>query len=177
MSVRKKRNDDNPGSSETEDAYWHQYSNPTLWAYHAKDGVSNAITADVIGETKYLYLLDDGTNKEYSGTAGLHLYNSGTEINFNHKFESLKCSDNSTISGWNTWFSYASNTISMAIPEGSLNMSDGKYWTLRVKLTPTDTAIQSNIRYVDIQFYGIVNGSGTDAVSYRLDTSASAINY
>lgn len=177
VSVRKKRNDDNPGSSETENAYWHQYSNPTLWAYHAKDGVSNAITADVIGETKYLYLLDDGTNKEYSGTAGLHLYNSGTEIGFNHKFESLKCSDNSTISGWNTWFSYANNTISMTIPEGSLNMSDGKYWTLRVKLTPTDTAIQSNIRYVDIQFYGIVNGSGTDAVSYRLDTSASAINY
>ena len=177
VSVRKKRNDDNPGSSETEDAYWHQYSNPTLWAYHAKDGVSNAITADVIGETKYLYLLDDGTNKEYSGTAGLHLYNSGTEISFNHKFESLKCSDNSTISSWNTWFSYDNNTISMTIPEGSLNMSDGKYWTLRVKLTPTDTAIQSNIRYVDIQFYGIVNGSGTDAVSYRLDTSASAINY
>lgn len=177
VSVRKKRNDDNPGSSETEDAYWHQYSNPTLWAYHAKDGVSNAITADVIGETKYLYLLDDGTNKEYSGTAGLHLYNSGTEISFNHEFESFKRSDNSTISGWNTWFSYASNTISMTIPEGSLNMSDGKYWTLRVKLTPIDTAIQSNIRYVDIQFYGIVNGSGTDAVSYRLDTSASAINY
>jgi hypothetical protein len=139
--------------------------------------VSNAITADVIGETKYLYLLDDGTNKEYSGTAGLHLYNSGTEISFNHKFESFKCSDNSTISGWNTWFSYDNNTISMTIPEGSLNMSDGKYWTLRVKLTPTDTAIQSNIRYVDIQFYGIVNGSGTDAVSYRLDTNASAINY
>ena len=177
VSVRKKRNDDNTSSSETEDAYWHQYSNPTLWAYHAKDGVSNAITADVIGETKYLYLLDDGTNKEYSGTAGLHLYNSGTEISFNHEFESLKCSDNSTISGWNTWFSYDNNTISMTIPEGSLNMSDGKYWTLRVKLTPTDTAIQSNIRYVDIQFYGIVNGSGTDAVSYRLDTSASAINY
>mgnify|MGYP003399055161 FL=1 len=122
MSVRKKRNDDNPSSSETEDAYWHQYSNPTLWAYHAKDGVSNAITADVVGETKYLYLRDDGRNKEYSGTAGLHLYNSGTEISFNHEFESLKRSDNSTISGWNTWFSYASNTISMTIPEGSLNM-------------------------------------------------------
>ena len=177
VSVRKKRNDDNPGSSETEDAYWHQYSNPTLWAYHAKDGVSNAITADVIGETKYLYLRDDGTNKAYSGTAGLHLYNSGTEISFNHEFESLKRSDNSTISGWNTWFSYASNTISMTIPEGGLNMSDGKYWTLRVKLTPTDTAIQSNVRYVDIQFYGIINGSGTNAVSYRLDTSASVINY
>ena len=177
VSVRKKRNDDNTDSSETEDAYWHQYSNPTLWAYHAKDGVSNAITADVIGETKYLYLRDDGTNKEYSGTAGLHLYNSGTEISFNHQFESLKRSDNSTISGWNTWFSYASNTISMTIPEGSLNMSDGKYWTLRVKLTPTDTAIQSNIRYVDIQFYGIVNSSGANAVQYRLDTSASVINY
>lgn len=177
VSVRKKRNDDNPSSSETEDAYWHQYSNPTLWAYHAKDGVSNAITADVIGETKYLYLRDDGTNKAYSGTAGLHLYNSGTEISFNHEFESLKRSDNSTISGWNTWFSYASNTISMTIPEGSLNMSDGKYWTLRVKLTPTDTAIQSNVRYVDIQFYGIISSSGANAVQYRLDTSASVINY
>lgn len=177
VSVRKKRNDDNPDSSETEDAYWHQYSNPTLWAYHAKDGVSNAITADVIGETKYLYLRDDGRNKEYSGTAGLHLYNSGTEISFNNEFESLKCSDNSTISGWNTWFSYASNTISMTIPEGSLNMQDGKYWTLRVKLTPTDTAIQSNVRYVDIQFYGIISSSGANAVQYRLDTSASVINY
>ena len=175
VSVRKKRNDDNPSSSETEDAYWHQYSNPTLWAYHAKDGVSNAITADVVGETKYLYLRDDGRNKEYSGTAGLHLYNSGTEISFNHEFESLKRSDNSTISGWNTWFSYASNTISMTIPEGSLNMQYGEYWTLRVKLTPTDTAIQSNVRYVDIQFYGITTSK--NAVQYRLDTSASVINY
>lgn len=177
VSVRKKRNDDNPGSSETEDAYWHQYSNPTLWAYHAKDGVSDAITADVTGETRYLYLKDDNTNKAYSGDAGLHLYNSGTEISFNHEFESLKRSDNATVSDWKGWFSYASNTISMTIPEGSLNMSDGKYWTLRVKLTPTDTAIQSNVRYVDIQFYGIMSSSGANAVSYRLDTSASVINY
>ena len=177
VSVRKKRNDDNPGSSETEDAYWHQYSNPTLWAYHAKDGVSNAITADAIGETKYLYLRDDGINKAYSGTAGLHLYNSGTEISFNHEFESLKCSDNSTVSDWKGWFNYANNVIEMTIPEGKLDMSNGKYWTLRVKLTPTDTAIQSNVRYVDIQFYGIINGPGTNAVSYRLDTSASVINY
>ena len=177
VSVRKKRNDDNPDSSETEDAYWHQYSNPTLWAYYAKDGVSNAITADVIGETKYLYLQDDGTNKAYSGTAGLHLYNSGTEISFDHEFESLKCSDNSTVSDWKGWFDYANNVIKMTIPEGKLDMSNGKYYTLRVKLIPTDTAIQSNVRYVDIQFYGIVNGSGTDAVSYRLDTSASVINY
>ena len=177
VSVRKKRNDDNPGSSETEDAYWHQYSNPTLWAYHAKDGVSDAITADVTGETRYLYLKDDNTNKAYSGDAGLHLYNSGTEISFNHEFESLKRSDNATVSDWKGWFSYASNTISMTIPEGSLNMSDGKYWTLRVKLTPTDTTIQSNVRYIDIQFYGIISSSGANAVSYRLDTSASVINY
>ena len=177
VSVRKKRNDTNPGSSETEDAYWHQYSNPTLWAYHAKDGVSDAITADVTGETRYLYLKDDNTNKAYSGDAGLHLYNSGAEISFDHEFESLKCSDNSTASDWKGWFNYANNVIKMTIPEGKLDMSNGKYWTLRVKLTPKDTAIQSNVRYVDIQFYGIINGSGTNAVSYRLDTSASVINY
>lgn len=177
VSVRKKRNDDNPGSSETEDAYWHQYSNPTLWAYHAKDGVADAITADVTGETRYLYLKDDNTNKAYSGKAGLHLYNSGAEISFDHEFESLKCSDNSTASDWKGWFDYANNVIEMTIPEGKLDMSNGKYWTLRVKLTPTDTAIQSNVRYVDIQFYGIINGSGANAVSYRLDTSASVINY
>lgn len=177
VSVRKKRNDDNPGSSETEDAYWHQYSNPTLWAYHAKDGVSDAITADVTGETRYLYLKDDNTNKAYSGDAGLYLYNSGTQISFTHEFESLKCSDNSTVSDWKSWFDYANNVIKMTIPEGKLDMSNGKYYTLRVKLIPTDTAIQSNVRYVDIQFYGIVNGSGTDAVSYRLDTNASVINY
>lgn len=178
VSVRKKRNDTNPDSSETEDAYWHQYSNPTLWAYHAKDGVSDAITADVTGETRYLYLKDNNTNKAYSGEAGLHLYNSGAEINYNHEFESLKCSDaTETVSDWNGWFNCTNKVIKMTIPEGGLNMADGKYWTLRVKLTPTDTAIQSNVRYVDIQFYGIVNGSGTDAVSYRLDTNASAINY
>lgn len=177
VSVRKKRNDDNTGSSETKDAYWHQYSNPTLWAYHAKDGVSDAITADVTGETRYLYLKDDNTNKAYSGDAGLYLYNSGTQISFTHEFESLKCSDNSTVSDWKSWFDYANNVIKMTIPEGKLDMSNGKYYTLRVKLIPTDTAIQSNARYVDIQFYGIVNGSGTDAVSYRLDTNASVINY
>lgn len=178
VCVRKKRNDTNPDSPETKDAYWHQYSAPTLWAYHAKDGVSDAITADVTGETRYLYLKDDNTNKAYSGEAGLHLYNSGAEINYNHEFESLKCSDaTETVSDWNGWFNCTNKVIKMTIPEGGLNMADGKYWTLRVKLTPTDTAIQSNVRYVDIQFYGIVNGSGTDAVSYRLDTNASAINY
>lgn len=177
VSVRKKRNDDNPGSPETEDAYWHQYSNPTLWAYHAKDGVSDAITADVTGETRYLYLKDDNTNKAYSGDAGLYLYNSGTGISFTHEFESLKCSDNSTVSDWKGWFDYANNVIKMNIPEGKLDMSNGKYYTLRVKLTPTDTAIQSNVRYVDIQFYGIMSSSGANAVSYRLDTSASVINY
>lgn len=177
VSVRKKRNDDNPGSSETEDAYWHQYSNPTLWAYHAKDGVSDAITADVTGETRYLYLKDDNTNKAYSGDAGLYLYNSGTGISFTHEFESLKCSDNSTVSDWKGWFDYANNVIKMNIPEGKLDMSNGKYYTLRVKLTPTDTAIQSNVRYVGIQFYGIMSSSGANAVSYRLDTSASVINY
>ena len=140
-------------------------------------GGTGTITADVTGETRYLYLNSDNTNKAYSGEAGLHLYNSGTEINFSHEFESLRCSNGSTISGWNGWFRYSSNVISMTIPEGKLDMSDGKYWTLRVKLTPTDTAIQSNIRYVDIQFYGIVNGSSIDAVSYRLDTSTSVINY
>lgn len=177
VSVRKKRNDSDSNSPETEDAYWHQYSTPTLWAYHAKDGVSDAITADVTGETRYLYLKDDNTNKAYSGDAGLYLYNSGTGISFTHEFESLKCSDNSTVSDWKGWFDYANNVIKMTIPEGKLDMSNGKYYTLRVKLTPTDTAIQSNVRYVDIQFYGIINGSGTDAVSYRLDTNASAINY
>lgn len=140
-------------------------------------GGTGTITADVTGETRYLYLNSDNTNKAYSGEAGLHLYNSGTEISFSHEFESLRCSNGSTISGWNGWFRYSSNVISMTIPEGKLDMSDGKYWTLRVKLTPTDTAIQSNVRYVDIQFYGIVNGSSIDAVSYRLDTSTSVINY
>lgn len=177
VSVRKKRNDSDSNSPETEDAYWHQYSTPTLWAYHAKDGVSDAITADVTGETRYLYLKDDNTNKAYSGDAGLYLYNSGTGISFTHEFESLKCSDNSTVSDWKGWFDYANNVIKMNIPEGKLDMSNGKYYTLRVKLTPTDTAIQSNVRYVDIQFYGIMSSSGANAVSYRLDTSASVINY
>lgn len=51
VSIRKKRNDSDSESSETTDAYWHQYSHPKIWAYYAKDGVATAIVLDAVGET------------------------------------------------------------------------------------------------------------------------------
>lgn len=184
VSVRKKRNDTNSGSAETKDAYWHQYSAPTLWAYHAKDGVADAVVADASSEIKYLQLDEQGKNKYFEGDSVLSMYNNGALISFQTQV-GLTCSDaTQTVTGYNDWFTTEEGpeskqkTMKMKIPAGKLNMSDGKYWILRVGLRPQDTGVAaSGLRYVDILLYGITNASGDDAVSYKLDTTASAINY
>ena len=181
VSVRKKRNDTNPGSSETEDAYWHQYSQPKIWSYYAKDGVVEAVIIDVVGETRYVYI-DPVTKKSkaYNASVTVNMFNSGDTITKTLEFVSFKKSDGTDMSSLQSSFTFTNDAVAVNFAENALNFENDAYYTLTLVGTPQDMTDQK--RYAEISFYGISNEGiqaepGKDGVTVGLYTTASAISY
>lgn len=179
VSVRKKRNDSNPTSSETEDAYWHQYSQPKIWSYYAKDGVVEAVIIDVVGETRYVYI-DPVTKKSkaYNANVTVNMYNSGDPISKTLAFESFKKSDGTDMSSLKSSFDFSNNNaVAINFADNALDFSNDAYYTLTLTGTPQDMPTQK--RYAEISFYGISNQGiqGDNGVSAGIYTTASTISY
>lgn len=181
VSVRKKRNDSNPTSSETEDAYWHQYSQPKIWSYYAKDGVVDAVIIDVVGETRYVYI-DPVTklSKAYNANVTVNMYNSGDTISKTLQFVSFKKSDGTDMSSLQSSFTFTNDAVAVNFAENALNFENDAYYTLTLVGTPQDMTDQK--RYAEISFYGISNEGiqaepGNDGVTAGIYTTASAISY
>lgn len=182
VSVRKKRNDSDPTSSETEDAYWHQYSQPKIWSYYAKDGLVDAVIIDVVGETKYVYI-DPATklSKQYNANVTVNMYNSGDPISKTLAFESFKKSDGTDMSSLKSSFDFSNNNaVAINFADNALDFSNDAYYTLTLTGTPQDMPTQK--RYAEISFYGISNEGiqaepGKDGVTAGIYTTASAISY
>lgn len=183
VSVRKKRNDSNPTSSETEDAYWHQYSQPKIWSYYAKDGVVEAVIIDVVGETRYVYI-DPVTKKSkaYNANVTVNMYNSGDPISKTLQFVSFKKSDGTDKSDLKSSFDLSSNnSVNINLADNALDFTDDAYYTLTLTGTPSGS-VSDQIRYAEISFYGISNEGiqaepGKDGVTAGIYTTASAISY
>lgn len=178
VSVRKKRNDTDPTSSEKEDAYWHQYSSPKIWSYYAKDGLVDAVIIDVVGETRYVYI-DPATklNKQYNANVTVNMYNSGDPISKTLAFESFKKSDGTDMSSLKSSFDFSNNNaVSINFADNALDFSNDAYYTLTLTGTPQDMPTQK--RYAEISFYGISNQGiqGDNGVSVGIYTTASAIS-
>lgn len=178
VSVRKKRNDTDPTSSEKEDAYWHQYSSPKIWSYYAKDGLVDAVIIDVVGETRYVYI-DPATklNKQYNANVTVNMYNSGDSISKTLAFESFKKSDGTDMSSLKSSFDFSNNNaVSINFADNALDFSNDAYYTLTLTGTPQDMPTQK--RYAEISFYGISNQGiqGDNGVSVGIYTTASAIS-
>lgn len=181
VSVRKKRNDSDPGSSETEDAYWHQYSQPKIWSYYAKDGVVDAVIIDVVGETRYVYINPvTKTSKKYDANVTVNMFNSGDPITKTLEFVSFKKSDGTDMSSLQSSFTFTNDAVAINFAEGALNFENDVYYTLTLTGTPQDMTDQK--RYAEISFYGISNEGiqaepGKDGVTAGIYTTASAISY
>lgn len=183
VSVRKKRNDSNPTSSETEDAYWHQYSQPKIWSYYAKDGVVEAVIIDVVGETRYVYI-DPVTKKSkaYNANVTVNMYNSGDPISKTLQFVSFKKSDGTDKSDLKSSFDLSSNnSVNINLADNALDFTNDAYYTLTLTGTPSGN-VSDQVRYAEISFYGISNEGiqaepGKDGVTAGIYTTASAISY
>lgn len=178
VSVRKKRNDTDPTSSEKEDAYWHQYSSPKIWSYYAKDGLVDAVIIDVVGETKYVYI-DPATklSKQYNANVTVNMYNSGDPISKTLAFGSFKKSDGTDMSSLKSSFDFSNNNaVAINFADNALDFSNDVYYTLTLTGTPQDMPTQK--RYAEISFYGISNQGiqGDNGVSAGIYTTASAIS-
>ena len=183
VSVRKKRNDSDPTSSETEDAYWHQYSQPKIWSYYAKDGVVEAVIIDVVGETRYVYI-DPVTKKSkaYNANVTVNMYNSGDPISKTLQFVSFKKSDGTDKSDLKSSFDLSNNnSVNINLADNVLDFTDDAYYTLTLTGTPSGS-VSDQVRYAEISFYGISNEGiqaepGKDGVTAGIYTTASAISY
>lgn len=178
VSVRKKRNDSDPTSSEKEDAYWHQYSSPKIWSYYAKDGLVDAVIIDIVGETRYVYI-DPATklSKQYNANVTVNMYNSGDPISKTLAFESFKKSDGTDMSSLKSSFDFSNNNaVAINFADNALDFSNDAYYTLTLTGTPQDMPTQK--RYAEISFYGISNQGiqGDNGVSAGIYTTASAIS-
>ena len=180
VSVRKKRNDSNPTSSETEDAYWHQYSQPKIWSYYAKDGVVDAVIIDVVGETRYVYI-DPVTklSKAYNANVTVNMYNSGDTISKTLQFVSFKKSDGTDMSSLQSSFTFTNDAVDVNFAENALNFENDAYYTLTLTGTPSGS-VSDQIRYAEISFYGISNEGiqaepGKNAVRLDLDNENESV--
>lgn len=182
VSVRKKRNDSNPTSSETEDAYWHQYSHPKIWSYYAKDGVVDAVIIDVVGETRYVYI-DPVTKKSkaYNANVTVNMYNSGDTISKTLQFVSFKKSDGTDMSSLQSSFTFTNDAVAVNFADDALDFTNDAYYTLTLTGTPSGS-VSDQVRYAEISFYGISNEGiqaepGKDGVTAGIYTTASSISY
>lgn len=180
VSVRKKYSDD-----DVQDPYWHAYSSPALWSYYSKDGISSALIMDVTGENKYLYLTQQNQNKSFKSSSIAHMYNDGASIDFILSIDSfIDSAGNDHSSDKDQYFTIDGNQIDINIPEGSLSFDNNVYYRIILIGKPKLTSISSQIRYAEIQLFGLERGAdgdkgdpGENAISYDIKTSASAINY
>ena len=184
VSVRKKRNDSDPTSSEKEDAYWHQYSQPKIWSYYAKDGVVDAVIIDVVGETRYVYINPvTKLSKKYDASITVNMFNSGDTITKTLEFVSFKKSDGTDMSSLQSSFTFTNDAVAVNFAENALNFENDAYYTLTLSGTPQDMTDQK--RYAEISFYGISNEGiqaepgepGEPGVTAGIYTTASAISY
>ena len=180
VSVRKKRNDSDPTSSETEDAYWHQYSQPKIWSYYAKDGVVDAVIIDVVGETRYVYI-DPVTklSKAYNANITVNMYNSGDTISKTLQFVSFKKSDGTDMSSLQSSFTFTNDAVAVNFAENALNFENDAYYILTLTGTPSGS-VSDQIRYAEISFYGISNEGiqaepGKNAVRLDLDNENESV--
>lgn len=179
VSVRKKRNDSDPTSSEKEDAYWHQYSQPKIWSYYAKDGVVDAVIIDVVGETRYVYINPvTKLSKKYDASVTVNMFNSGDTITKTLEFVSFKKSDGTDMSSLQSSFTFTNDAVAVNFAENALNFENDAYYTLTLVGTPQDMTDQK--RYAEISFYGISNEGiqaepGKNAVRLDLDNENESV--
>lgn len=180
VSIRKKRSDSNKQSSETKDAYWHQYSEPALWSYYAQDGdAGKGVSLNLDNSTMAVSLNSNGTNQTFDQTCTARFYNGTSTINidsitcemFNASGDKVETDSGLTIGATSNSIDPNCKDIKIHIDNNKLTFNDGGY-TIKVSAKASVTG-EETTRYATIQLVGV--NFGENGVSYRLSLSSTAV--
>ena len=180
VSIRKRRNDSDNQSSEAEDAYWHQYSEPALWSYYAQDGdAGRGVSLNLDNGTMAVSLNSDGTNQTFDQTCTARFYNGTSTISinditceiFNASGTKVETDSGLTISTTSNSVDPNCKDIRIHIDNNKLSFNDGGY-TIKVTAKASVTG-EETTRYATIQLIGV--NFGEDGVSYRLNLSSTVV--
>ena len=180
VSIRKKRNDSNEQSSETKDAYWHQYSEPALWSYYAQDGdAGKGVSLNLDNGTMAVSLNSNGTNQTFDQTCTARFYNGTSTINidsitceiFNASGNKVETDAGLTIGATPNSVDPNCKDIKVHIDNNKLSFNNGGY-TIKISAKASVTG-EETIRYATIQLIGV--NFGENGVSYRLCLSSTAV--
>lgn len=180
VSIRKRRNDSNNQSSEAEDAYWHQYSEPALWSYYAQDGdAGRGVSLNLDNGTMAVSLNNNGTNQTFDQTCTARFYNGTSTISisditceiFNASGTKVETDAGLTISTTSNSVDPNCKDIRIHIDNNKLSFNDGGY-TIKVAAKASVTG-EETTRYATIQLIGV--NFGEDGVSYRLNLSSTVV--
>ena len=188
VSIRKKYADsasnrsNYTNSTNTEDPYWHAYSNPALWSYKAKDGLpGSGIVADLDNEMVAVPLDDNGDSIAIQQSTNAILYSSGSPISSTVTLVSIVDTDSPVGTYDNTTDFNSGNTplvtingnqVTIALSDGDVNLANKN---LLVNLRLTSTANNSVYGNVTLTLVGIHFGS--DGSSYRLGLNCRSIRH
>ena len=180
VSIRKRRNDSDNQSSEAEDAYWHQYSEPALWSYYAQDGdAGKGVSLNLDNGTMAVSLNSDGTNQTFDQTCTARFYNGTSTISINDiTCEIFNASGNKVETDAGLTIGATPNSvdpnckdIKIHIDNNKLSFNNGGY-TIKVAAKASVTG-EETTRYATIQLIGV--NFGEDGVSYRLNLSSTVV--
>lgn len=180
VSIRKKRDDSNGQSSETKDAYWHQYSEPALWSYYAQDGdAGKGVSLNLDNSTMAVSLNSNGTNQTFDQTCTARFYNGTSTINidsitcemFNASGDKVETDSGLTIGATSNSVDPNCKDIKVHIDNNKLSFDNGGY-TIKISAKASVTG-EETTRYATIQLIGV--NFGENGVSYRLCLSSTAV--
>lgn len=180
VSIRKRRNDSDNQSSEAEDAYWHQYSEPALWSYYAQDGdAGRGVSLNLDNGTMAVSLNNNGTNQTFDQTCTARFYNGTSTISisditcemFNASGTKVETDTGLTISTTSNSVDPNCKDIRIHIDNNKLSFNNGGY-TIKVAAKASVTG-EETTRYATIQLIGV--NFGEDGVSYRLNLSSTVV--
>lgn len=178
VSIRKKTLNETSGLME-----WGKFSEPTLWAYYAKDGVVNGYIVDLSNENLPVGTDENGLVNSYTGNTTIQVYKNGIKVpssGFTVTIGNPYRSDGQSVSSSQVTTTPAKNVpISGAgadnISVTLTNITDfsGKNLFIPIEVQISDEDLGNPTYNIILTLYGIAVGQ--PGASIELKTSASVI--
>lgn len=178
VSIRKKTLNETSGLME-----WGKFSEPTLWAYYAKDGVVNGYIVDLSNENLPVGTDENGLVNSYTGNTTIQVYKNGIKVpssGFTVTIGNPYRSDGQSVSSSQVTTTPAKNVpISGAgadnISVTLTNITDfsGKNLFIPIEVQIADEDLGNPTYNIILTLYGIAVGQ--PGASIELKTSASVI--
>lgn len=167
VSIRRKYSD-STNQSEDPDAYWHAYSQPSLWSSKGIDGAVNGVQISVSNPTIPVSFDETGKNVAFNETSIITAWNGNQQLTIKSiAVDSIK-SGNNSVSGLNVTSSpsgsSSTKTVTLSAQAGQFIVKDVNI-NVNLKVTVTYNGADV-IQNVSINVFGIKIGE--DGATYNL---------